>query len=584
VKRILLWTLTAAMVFGIAQVCPAQTKDMKQFVTVSFAGYDEVIKGATTIGKLAGMPMLPQMLEMNLQAMGAADAVTTIDKKQPWIVAVKTDEDGTQFAVQGFVPTGDVKKLLKALPMLGEPDDAGDGILKVNAPPGPLFIKQHGAWAVLSNEKQFVTEAPADPVKSLDGLHENYLLAVNVSVKSVPQAVRTKFIEGMTAAMQFGLQQMPGETDEQFAARRKMLQQTIQQIRTVIGDLDALTVGVKVDDAAASAYLEYAITAVPGSASAKKMANASSAKTEFAGVLLPDAAAVLHATQLLDAADIEQVKSNLTVLRNNAMTELEKQGLPDEQLKQARHLAGDLMDVVQKTLEGGKMDVAAALKLAPKAMTFVAGAKIAEGAKLESAVKQLVEQVAKDEPEAAKLVKLNAEEHGGVRFHVVSVPLTLMEGDAQEKLGPLVGQTFDVVIGIGDTSLYLAAGRDASQTLKKAIDASKAGDGKSLPPVQFSVAAGAMARFVAAVADDDAKMPAQMVAKTLEDSAGKDHVSLAAVPIPNGVKVRITAEEGILKALGVIPMMAAGGNAMMGPPPGTKPAKKKAKIQSGDDK
>ncbi len=562
-KRILLWTLTAAMVFGIARVCPAQKKDMKQFVTVAFAGYDELMKGATTIGKLAGMPMLPQMLEMNLQTLGAADAVTALDKKQPWIVAVKTDEDGTQFAVQAFVPTGDVKKVLDALPMLGSPEDAGDGVLQINAPPGPLFIKQHGAWAVLSNEKQFVTEAPADPVKSLDGLHENFLLAVNVSVKSVPQAVRTKFFEGMTAAMQIGLQQMPGESEEQFAARRKMLQQTIQQIRTTIGDLDALTVGVKVDDATSSAYLEYAVTAVPGSASAKKMAKASSAKTEFAGVLLPDAAVLFNATQQLDAADIEQVKSNLTVLRNNAMTELEKQGLPDEQLKQAKQLAGDLMDVLQKTLEGGTMDAAASMKLAPKAMTFVAGARIAQGAKLESAVKQLVEQVANDEPEAAKLIKLNAEEHGGVRFHVVSVPLAL---DAQEKLGPLVGDTFDIVIGIGETSLYLAAGRDASQTLKKAIDGSKAGGDKSLPPVQFSVAGGPIARFVAAVGDDDAKMPAQMIAKILEDSAGKDHVKLAAVPIPNGVKVRITAEEGILKALGIIPMMAAGGKAMMGAP------------------
>lgn len=562
-KRILLWTLTAAMVFGIARVCPAQKKDMKQFVTVAFAGYDELMKGATTIGKLAGMPMLPQMLEMNLQTLGAADAVTALDKKQPWIVAVKTDEDGTQFAVQAFVPTGDVKKVLDALPMLGSPEDAGDGVLQINAPPGPLFIKQHGAWAVLSNEKQFVTEAPADPVKSLDGLHENFLLAVNVSVKSVPQAVRTKFLEGMTAAMQIGLQQMPGESEEQFAARRKMLQQTIQQIRTTIGDLDALNVGVKVDDATSSAYLEYAVTAVPGSASAKKMAKASSAKTEFAGVLLPDAAVLFNATQQLDAADIEQVKSNLTVLRNNAMTELEKQGLPDEQLKQAKQLAGDLMDVLQKTLEGGTMDAAASMKLAPKAMTFVAGARIAQGAKLESAVKQLVEQVANDEPEAAKLIKLNAEEHGGVRFHVVSVPLAL---DAQEKLGPLVGDTFDIVIGIGETSLYLAAGRDASQTLKKAIDGSKAGGDKSLPPVQFSVAGGPIARFVAAVGDDDAKMPAQMIAKILEDSAGKDHVKLAAVPIPNGVKVRITAEEGILKALGIIPMMAAGGKAMMGAP------------------
>jgi len=583
VKRILLWTLAAAMVFGVARVCPAQKKEMKQFVTVSFSGYDDLMKGAATIGKLAGMPGLPQMAEMNLQAMGIADALAALDKKQPWIVAVKTDAGGTEFAVQGFVPTTDVKKLVKSVPQLGEPGDAGDGVLEIKTPAKPVYIKQHGAWAVLSDNKQLVVDAPEDPLKSLGGMQEKYLLGVNFSVKSIPEGLRTRFLETLTGAMQLGLQKMPSESDEQFAARSKMVQQAIHQLKTMIADLDAVTVGIKIDDATSSAYLEYAVTAVPGSATAKKLAKASGAKTEFAGVLLPDAAAVFHATQQLDAADIEQVKVNLGVLRTNVIAELEKQGLTEEQLKQAKQLAGDLMDVVDKTLEGGKMDFAASLRLTPKAFTVVAGARIAEGGKLESAVKQLVEQVAKDEPEVSKLIKLDAEQHEGIRFHVVSVPVSMMGEDAREKLGPLVGETFDLVVGIGDNRLYLATGRDAAKTLKQVIDNSKSDDGKSLPPVQFSVAAGPIARFVAAVADEDEKQPAEMVAKLLEGSEGKDHVKLAAVPIPNGVQVRLTVEEGILKILGVIPMMA-GGKPMMGPPGiKVKPSKKAAKAKSDDD-
>ena len=580
-KRILLWTLTVAMVFGVTRVSPAQKKDLKQFVTVSFAGYDELMKAAATIGNLAGMPGLPKMAEMNLQGMGAADALTTLDKKQPWVVLGKIDEAGSEFAVQAFLPTSDVKKLVKALPMLGEPGDAGDGVLEINTPARRLYVKQHGAWAVLSDNKLLVLDATEDPVKSLGGMHEKYLLGVNFSVKSIPEAVRAKFLEGMTGAMQMGLQKLPDESDEQFAARSKMLQQAIQQVKTTIGDLDALTLGIKVDEATSSAYLEYAMTVLPGSASAKKLAKAGAARTEFAGVLLPDAAATIHATQQLDPADIEQLKANLAVLRTNAMAALEKEGLTEEQLKQAKQLAGDLMDVVDKTLAGGTMDFAAALKLAPKALTAVAGARIAEGTKLQSALKQLVEQVAKDEPEAAKLVKLDAEQHEGVHFHVVSVPLSMIDEDVPEKLGPLVGETFDVVIGIGDTSLYLAAGRDASKTLKKAIDGSKAGGGKSLPPVQFSVAAGAIARFVAAVAEGEEKQPAEMVAKILEGSEGKDHVRLAAAPVPNGMKIRLTAEEGVLKALGIIPMMA-GGPGMMAPP-GAKVRTPKKAAKSADE-
>jgi len=140
--------------------------------------------------------------------------------------------------------------------------------------------------------------------------------------------------------------------------------------------------------------------------------------------------------------------------------------------------------------------------------------------------------------------------------------------DGGEKLAALVGQTMDVVVGISDDSLYLAAGRDAAKTLKQAIDASKAGAGKALPPMQLSLAAGAIAQFVAAIGDEDVKPGAEMVAKMLEGSAGKDHVKLTATQIPNGAQVRLEVEEGLLKLAGAIPAMAGG--MMPGGPPAVK--------------
>ncbi len=574
-KRILLWTLAAAMLLVAPRVCPAQKKDLKQFVTVSFSGYDDLMQGIAMVGKLASMPALPQMLEAQIQQAGVGDALNALDKKQPWVVAVQTDAEGSEFAVQAFLPTRDVKKLIKALPMLGEPEDAGDGVLEIKAPDRSIFVKQQGAWAVVSDKKPLVLDAPEDPVKSLGGMQEKYQLGVKLSVKSIPEGLRKKFLDILTFSVQAGLRQMPGESDEQFAARSKMLQQAMEQMKTALNDLDVLTVGVKLDDATSSAYLEYALTMLPDSPSAKKMAKASGAKTQFAGVLVPDAAATIHATQQLDSTDIEQVKANVAMLRTNALAELEKQGLPEEQAKLAKQLAGDLMDVVEKTLDSGKMDFAASLTLAPKAVTVVAGMQIAEGGKLESVIKQLAEQIAKDQPDAAKLFKFKAEVHEGIRFHVISVPVGMMDEDAREKLAGLVGENLDVVIGIGDKSLYLAGGRDAAKSLKQAIDRSKSGGEKSLPPVEISVAAGPIARFVAAVAEGNEKQTAAMIGKILEGSPGKDHVKITATPIANGVQVRLEAEEGILKAGGIVPMMM-GGQAMMGRP-GPKAKKKPAK-------
>jgi hypothetical protein len=265
------------------------------------------------------------------------------------------------------------------------------------------------------------------------------------------------------------------------------------------------------------------------------------------------------------------------------MAELEKQGLQEEQLKLAKQLAGDLMDVIGKTLESGKMDMAASAKLGPKAATVVAGGQIAEGGKLESVLKRLVEQVIKDQPDAAKFFKLDAEKHQDVQFHVVSVPTGMMGGEAQEKAAALFGESLDVVIGIGEKSLYVAAGRDAVKTLKQAIDESKSAGEKSLPPMQLSVAAGAIAKFAAAVADEDERPNIEKVAKVLESSEGKDHVKLTATQIPNGARVRLDVEEGILRLLGAMPGM--GGMKAMPPAKAKagKAAKKAAKADAGED-
>jgi hypothetical protein len=566
------------MLLVAPRVCPAQKSELKQFVTVSFSGYDDLMQGIAMVGKLVGMP-LQQILEAQIQEKGAGEAFNAIDKKKPWVVAVKTDADGNEFAFQGFLPTSDVKKLIKAVPMPVEPEDAGDGVLEIKAPGRSIFIKQHGAWAVIADKKALAADATDDPVKALGGMQEKYQLGAKLSVKSIPEGLRKKFLDILTFSVQAGMRQMPGESDDQFAARSKMLQQAMEQMKTTLNDLDALTIGVKLDDATSSAYLEYTLTMVPDSPSAKKLLKASGAKTQFAGALMPDAAAAIHATQQLDSSDIAQVKTNVAMLRANALAELEKQGLPEEQAKLAKQLATDLMDVIEKTLDGGKMDFAASLKLDPKAVTFVAGMQIAEGGKLESVVKQLLQQVAKDNPEAAKLFKLNAEEHEGIRFHVLSVPVAMMDGDAREKLGGMVGENLDLVIGVADKNLYLAGGRDAAKSLKQAIDGSKDGGGKSLPPVAISVAAGPIARFVAAVAEGNEKQTAAMLGKILEGAKGKDHFKITATPIADGVQVRIEAEEGILKAAGIVPMMM-GGPAMMGKP---APKAKKKPAKSDDE-
>jgi hypothetical protein len=134
----------------------------------------------------------------------------------------------------------------------------------------------------------------------------------------------------------------------------------------------------------------------------------------------------------------------------------------------------------------------------------------------------------------------------------------------------MVGDTLDVVLGIGDDKVLLAVGRDAAKKLKGVIDRSKANHDKEVLPMQVSFSLKPIAKFIADVAEDDnVKARAAGVASALEKADGKDHITLTSKSVTNGVRVRLEAEEGLLKLLGsAVPMFGAPGAGM--PPPADK--------------
>jgi hypothetical protein len=187
----------------------------------------------------------------------------------------------------------------------------------------------------------------------------------------------------------------------------------------------------------------------------------------------------------------------------------------------------------------------------------VAGSAIADGATLDKLVKQVVAEVAKSDPKIGQMIKLDVENVEGVRFHAINVPTPATEAE------PFFGETLDIVLGIANDKLFIAVGRNAANTLKETIVQSKANGSKVVLPLQVSLDLGQIAKFVAVVADDeDVKTKAAAFADAMDEVDGKDHLTLTSTPIPNGIRVRLEAEEGILKVVGSMgEMMSHGGDA-----------------------
>lgn len=554
-KKLLSWALALALLLGTSNAVRAQDQPagtMQPVLAVSLSGYDEIRSDLEWLGKLGNSP-LAEMVEVALKMQLGVQDFTGMDKTRPWGLVVQTD--GQDFSGYGFIPVTDLKAFLKTLEEnVGEPKDSGKGVQEIDIQGRPMYVKGVNGWAFISVAPENLANLPKDPVAVLDGLNKTYDLGIRATIKNIPPVYRQMLLAPLQMGMQMGMERREGETDEQYALRTKMAQEAAEQMSAAINDLDTLSIGVAIDQKKDLGVLEYVVTAVPGTKTAKQMAQTKEQKTQFAGFLQPDAAVSLVAASELGESDVAQAKLAIETRKTEALAELEKQGLGEDELKLAKRLIDDLADVIQKTVETKRWDGGAVVYLAADRLTAVLGSRVAETAKLEKLVKDLVEQAAKDQPELTAAVKMNAEQYQGYAFHRITLP-TEQLGQAP-NLSKFVGDTLTVILALGKDSAYLAAGRDAAKTLKQVIDQSKAEAGKTIPPMKLVVAGAPVAQFAAAVADDDdARARLEKIADLLQKSSGKDQVITTSTPVPNGVQVRLEAQQGILKVLGALPTL-----------------------------
>ncbi len=557
-KRTFLSTLLVAVLLGISCLAPTQgvAADLKTVVTVSFSGYDEVLSDIEYFGKLADNPNLKGMVEGLLMMATQGKGIEGLDKSRPWGAIVQTD--GQQFPVLGFLPVKDLGQLIGLIedPQTGEAPEAEDGVYEITIDGPTVYVTEKSGWAFISNERDVLDDVPSDPTELLGKLNEKYDLAVKASVQNVPEAKRQEYTALLKMGAAMAMQPLPGESDEDFEIRTGFATQGIDQLVNMFNELDEVLLGFSIDQESGTSFLDIEITAVEGTDTAAQFAQLQGTTTNFAGFNLPEAAVVGNWANVLSDADVTQIKSTLATVRTRALKELENQGLPDDEAKVAQELLSDLLDVVEKTVESKKSDGGLALVLKPGAPTVVIGGAIAEGATLEKVLKRVADIAKGETPELGNLIKLDAETHEGVTFHNITVPVP------DEDAAAVLGQTVEVVIGLSDESFYVAAGGEATAVLKQIIDASKAEGGKEIPPMRISAALTPILKFAAEAAGEGDKEMIDDLVSMLEESQGKDHVTMVAKGIENGQHLRLELEEGVLKLIGMaIQMAQAVGNA-----------------------
>lgn len=567
-RRSVLSALMAFALFGAWNLALAQdaakkadqesSEALKPVVVVSFAGVDQARKAVKAVDKL-GDGTLTAKVEAALESQVGSRDIPGVDPKRPWGVVVQTD--GQQFPVVAFIPVTDLKKTLAALePILGKPREASKDVLelRVKNQNQSVYVAEKNGWAIISPNPEYLESAPKDPIKVLGGLDKSYNLAVRVLVNNVPPLFRQMFLGLMQMGMQQGAERQSGESEEQYAMRTKVAKQAMQQVGTLLNELDNLLLGIKLDEESSSAHIDFQVTALAGTKLAKQLAADNEAKSRFGGFMVPNAAFALDVASKLANTDLAQAKTTLASMRGSALKELDNQEIPEADKKQAKQMVSDLFDIAQKTLEAGRMDAGIAVLANPQSLAVVAGATLADTAKLDAIIKQLIPHLRKEAPELAGKVKLNAETFEGVAFHTAAIPTDLL-GEAGPKLAEMVGDNLDLVIGIGPDHVYVAAGRNAAGSLRDAITKSKAEAGKASPPMRMCVTFTPIAKTVSAHGRrEDVREAAGKAVKVLGLLPGKDHITATQVPVANGQRYQIVLESGVLKLMALSPTLGPG--------------------------
>ncbi|MEN6556945.1 MAG: hypothetical protein ABFC54_02070 [Thermoguttaceae bacterium] len=546
------WSLIAS------GVCPAADQEPKTLAVVSFGGYQKLVDDVTAVGRLTGNPNFGKQLEMMalmLPQGEGSQGPLAMDPQRPWgLVVLAGDPIPTAYA---FLPVADLKPLIRLIEaQSGREIKKEKGVYHIPNDGRTLYATQKGDWAYIADSEKQLDHVAADPAPLLGDLPSRYNLAVRISFPNLPKEYRDQILALLRAGTESGMQQA-GQNAEEQTLRLSMARRSAEQLTMLVSDLDDLVLGWNVDPKTKTTYLDLHLTARPGTKLAEQFSEIKLGTTQLSGLAPAGATFSFSSVGKLNDAQAAQTKKSLADLRKSVAEEIGKQGLAPNEVKLVSQLFGDVLTVLEKTVDTKKTDTAVAVTLEPGASSMLAAAVIADGSKLEKSLKQFVEEAKKTSPSEA--LKLSHETYQNFQLHLISLPTP------QQGLATLVGDNLEVVIGIADDRAIMAAGHNAAEQLKKAIDRCKAAKPKQVPPMQLTVSVLSVARLLGEIGETpETKSYAGMIATFLASAGQHDHLTLTTLPASNSVHLRLEAEQGLLKALGST-------GQMLTPPPGDAP-------------
>jgi len=281
---------------------------------------------------------------------------------------------------------------------------------------------------------------------------------------------RDKGFAKLLSEVTSNIKKRPDETAAQFELRKLTVEQNATRLTRTLSNTAELMAGWATDAKARKYGGSSRMVGLPGTVVEKNIEVIGTVPSKFAAVTTPENSA-MSARVMLPLADIYQTeqarmyKASLATLKERIDG---KQGLSDEEKAARKELSSKLIQLATDSLKLGWLDVYAELVPSKTLYNGVIAIRVQDS----KVAREIVELLPKSQKDWT--VKLDAE---GSKIHAVD-----MKGKLPSTLKTYFGETGEGYVATGDQTVWIAAGPEALDRLKAAIQASGTeGKGESAP-------------------------------------------------------------------------------------------------------